>query len=185
MLTNTAAVNVNYAVLTVDNTGLLPIAGRLGSTPINLNQGTVTLLARMGNDSMTFGPLNVAQGAGTIATTLYNNNQTGGLSATFVSLSQTPGATINFAAPTNGGTLGAGGETAAVYFSSAPALTNGIIGGWAVVNGADFASYSAVGGVTAPGVNGVCELHQHYAHHGRRHRQRQPGHDDSGKHADG
>ena len=76
------------------------------------------------------------------------------MSTTFASLSSSGSATVNFAAP-NVGTLGNGGDTAAVYFTQAPALVNGIIGGWAVVNGADFAGYTAASGVAAPNVNGV------------------------------
>lgn len=100
MLTGTPAVNVNYAILTLDNTGLLPIANGLGTAAINLNQGSLTLNARPGNDTFNLGASssNAVQGAETITPTLYNGNQqTGSLVATFASLNQTTGATINFA----------------------------------------------------------------------------------------
>ncbi len=158
MLTGTPAVNVNYAILTLDNTGLLPIANGLGTAAINLNQGSLTLNARPGNDTFNLGAssLNAVQGAETITPTLYNGNQqTGSLVATFASLNQTTGATINFAP--NSGALGGGLDNAYVYFNSAPALTNNIIAGWAVVNdstGSNFATYTAAG-VVALGGNGA------------------------------
>jgi len=59
------------------------------------------------------------------------------------SLTANAGSTVNFTA--GAGTLGIGGDFAVgnsqIMVTSAPTLTNGIIGGWAVVGGTDFASY--------------------------------------------
>ena len=154
MLTGGGPINLNYATLLVDNTGLAPVAARTGSSPINLNGGQITVNGRMGNDYVTFGALSVAQGASTINANLFNGNQqTGLVSTTFASLAASGSATVNFAAP-NVGTLGNGGDTAYVYFTQAPTLTSNIIGGWAVVNGAAFAAYSPTLGVGALGSAG-------------------------------
>ena len=153
-LTGTSAVNVNYATLTLDNTGLAAVASRISTaTPLNMNGGQLTINARMGNDSVSLGGLNLVQDASIFAPVLFNGNQqTGGLNATFTSLSQSNGAAVNFAP--NTGTLGAAGDNAHVFFTAAPALTNSLIGGWATVGGTDFASYNAAQGVGAIGSGG-------------------------------
>ena len=63
MLAGGGGVNVNYATLTVDNTGLADVAARSGTSAVNLNGGQITVNGRMGNDYVTIGALNVAQGA--------------------------------------------------------------------------------------------------------------------------
>ena len=154
-LANTSTVNVNYATLTWDNTGLAANANRLGNAPLNMNGATLTFLARMGNDSMNVNSLNLLQGNQTVNCTLYNaNQQTGSLAVTVGALNQANGATINFASP-NTGTLGQPGDNAQIFITNNPTLTNGIIGGWAVVGGADFASYNAAQGVGAVGTTGM------------------------------
>ena len=150
----TSAVNVNYATLTWDNTGLAASSNRLGSVPLNMNGTVLTILARMGNDSVSLNSLNLLQGNETLNANLYNANaQTGALAVTVGTLNQSGGATINFVP--SAGTLGQPGDNAQVFITANPPLTNGIIGGWAIVNGADFASYSATQGVGAVGTAGL------------------------------
>ena len=62
------------------------------------------------------------------------------------------GGVVNFT--NSGGTLGLIGNNPQIQISSAPSLVNNIIGGWAIVNGTDFASYLPTLGVGALGTAG-------------------------------
>lgn len=148
-LANASAINANSGSLTWDDTGLEAVSNRLGTAPVNMSgSANLLFLGREGVDSPTFGPLNILSGAQTVTETNYNSNtQTSVLNVTAASLSQSGGGTLNFVPTT--GTFGAMGGTSHFFAASAPTLTNSIIGGWAVVNGADFASYNAAQGVGA------------------------------------
>jgi autotransporter-associated beta strand protein len=153
-LTGSSAVNVNYADLTLDNTGLTALASRLGGAPLNMSGGSLAINGRMGNDTLSISALNVVQGGQSVTLNLFNGNQqTGAVTLNIGALTQANAAAINFTAP-NVGTLGALGDTGHIFITSAPALINNIIGGWATVNGADFASYSGTQGVGAMGTAG-------------------------------
>ncbi len=154
--TGASAINVYVGTLNLNNQALYDVTSRVGSSPISLYSGTLAFNAREGVDSQTAGPLTAALGASTVTLGEYNNNQQSGTSTlTMNSLSQTAAnaGTVNFTV-SNGGTLGQYGGQSHVLFTAAPTLTGNIIGGWAVVNGADFASYNSTQGVGALGTTG-------------------------------
>ena len=164
-LTGTSAINIDYGQLILDNTGLSDSTSRISSTvPINLNGGTFTVAARGAIDSENIGTVSLLQGFNQILLSQYNNSiQNGSFALNVGNLVQSsPAATLNF--PTSGVTLGQTSGNPHVFLTqvngtafSASSLVNGIIGGWAISNGADFASYTNVGGVTPLGssISGV------------------------------
>jgi autotransporter-associated beta strand protein len=148
---NASAVNVNQGSLYWDDTGLAAVSNRLGaSTGVNLNGGAFGYYPRQGTaGAVSVGALNVGLGAA-MAFVYPNTGSSGAL--TFASVTRNTGGTIVFAAM-NGTGLGA---EARLYAASAPTLTNGIVGGWAVAYGVDpytsagsyysFATYDAAAG---------------------------------------
>jgi autotransporter-associated beta strand protein len=154
-LANASAINLNSGSLSWDDTGLMSVSNRLGTVPVNMSGSAgLTFLGREGVDNLTLGPVNIFSGAQTVTETNYNSNtQTSVLNVTAASLSQSGGGTLNFVPTT--GTFGAVGGTSHFFLATAPTLANNIIGGWAVVNGADFAGYSATQGVGALGSGGT------------------------------
>lgn len=169
-IANGGAISLYFSSLTLDNTGLYALSSRTGASAINLNGGTLTFTSKQGSDALGIsGGVNLLSGASTITNNLFGSsiNGTGSSVLTLGSLTQSGTATVNFTA--GGGTLGAAilgmnglapGSAASnpqILITSAPTLVNGIIGGWAVVGGADFASYrSTVDPVT--GAQGVGAL---------------------------
>ena len=158
-LANTSSVNLNYATLVIDNTGLVDMAARVNaSAPFNMNGGTLQYLGRAQTASTeTLGQLSLLQGAGTITVT---PGGTGVNSATLtfggtstINADRSIGATVNFT-PGTTGTLGQIGNNPQILFSTPPSMTNNVIGPWAIVNSNDFATYNAtygVGAVAPPG----------------------------------
>ena len=78
----------------------------------------------------------------------------------FGGVSRQTGTTVNFS--NTGGTLGATGANPRITFRAVPALNDGIVGGWAVVNAPllgsgniDFAGYVGSGGVGDQGVGAL------------------------------
>ncbi|OYW76067.1 MAG: hypothetical protein B7Z37_10495, partial [Verrucomicrobia bacterium 12-59-8] len=155
-IANGGAINVYYSGLSLDNSGLSALTARTGASVINLTGGTLTFTARQGTDALSIaGALNLIAGGNTITENLFGSSATGTGSAvlTLASLNQSGTATVNITV--GGGTLGAAvlgmnglapasaASNPQILISSAPTLTNGIIGGWAVVGGIDFASYRA------------------------------------------
>ncbi|MEA3212062.1 MAG: hypothetical protein QOE70_5119 [Chthoniobacter sp.] len=162
-LTATSAVNINYAQLTLDNTGLSDSTSRISSTvPVNLTGGTLFVAAGQKVESQSLGTVTLAQGLNQISTAQYGNlAQTGSYTLNVGNLVQSNSAAINF--PNNTGvTLGQTAGNPHIFLAklngnnfAAANLTNGIIGGWAISNGADFSSYTDAAGVVAlGGVNG-------------------------------
>ncbi|MDB5320604.1 MAG: Autotransporter-associated beta strand repeat protein [Phycisphaerales bacterium] len=161
-LTGTSAINISYGALLIDNTGISDSTTRISSTvPINLFGGTFAVAARQAIESQNIGAVTLAQGFNQISLSQYNNNnQTGSYTLNVGNLVQQNNATINF--PNNTVVVGQTGANPHVFLTqvngqnySATGLTNGIIAGWATVNGTDFASYTNAAGVVAVGVNGA------------------------------
>jgi autotransporter-associated beta strand protein len=166
-ITTTGSISLPFGQLNVDNTGLEIVANRIGTTPaLNLTGGTFAFLGGPTNDTLSLGTVTINGGASTINNTNFgSSSQSGSTSVlTLAALTRTNAvqSTINFSSA--GGTLG-GPVTAVVnaanlananqsanpqiVITSAPTMTNGIIGGWAVVNGFDWAVYrSTVDAVT-------------------------------------
>ena len=154
-LTGTAGVNVNYGALLLDNSGLLNQSDRLNlAAPISLRGGTLTLQGAPGVlSTQAAGTVTPLEGANTVTAISVQGTAEltlGGLSRSFGQ------GTLNFG---NVGVLTtdiygygtlAGGR---VKLATAPALVNGILGGWATFNGTDFATYGNNSGIVWPGGN--------------------------------
>ncbi|MDB6076147.1 MAG: Autotransporter-associated beta strand repeat protein, partial [Verrucomicrobiaceae bacterium] len=147
----TSAIRINFGTLNIDNSGFYDRSDRVSSTaPIFLQGGTLTLTAGTGYDStQTVGPVTlVSNGASTLNAN--TTNVAGGSSSlTVTSLTRNPNAVLNFVGNALGFAMNAGNGR--ILFTNAPALTNNLIGGWAVVGGTEFATY---------GANGVAALNQ-------------------------
>ena len=115
-----------------------PVQDRVNdSAPIILDGGTVSLLGSGGSTTTeTLGALIPSSGASTIISTNGSNGQSMSPAAlTFTSLgARTVGATVDFE-----------GTGEILFASGVPDGT--VLGGWATVNGANFAKYSAATGV--------------------------------------
>ena len=166
-LTTTGAVTMHFGQLTLDNSGITGVAGsRIGTGALSLTGGTLSVLAGPLSDSLTLGALTINGGANVINNTIFAAGAPSGSSSVVTFPSLTRGSavqsTINFTS--SGGNFGGpsanvinasnvqalnGGANPQIVFTSAPTNTNGIIGGWAVINGADFANYrSTVDAIT-------------------------------------
>ncbi len=151
---NTSAVNLNYGTLFIDQTGLNPLGNinptRLSTTvPITMQGANITLRAGGSMDAAaTLGNgtgITLQGGANTIAAgAVQSQGSTSTLTLGNLVRSAASLSTVNFAVDT-GGTLGNPGlNNPHILLSqlngSDLALTNKIIGGWAVANGSDFAT---------------------------------------------
>lgn len=125
----------NGGALTLANTSTANNGNRIAGT-LAMNGGTLNFTNNQGavNYSETTGALSVGGGINTIATGQAASGQTSIL--TFASLARTAG-TLNFTGTGLGTTVDTKNE---IRFTTAPTLTNGIIGTWATVNGTDFAT---------------------------------------------
>ncbi|MFN5805262.1 MAG: beta strand repeat-containing protein, partial [Opitutia bacterium] len=174
-ITTTGAVSVPFGQITLDNSGIGIVSGsRIGNGALSLTGGTLSFLAGQTADTQTLGPLTINGGANVIDNKLNASAINTGSSSVLTLASLTRGSavqsTVNFTSA--GGNLGGpvggvvnasntqmlnAGANPQIVFTAAPANTNGIIGGWAVINGVDFANYrSTVDPVT--GAYGVGNL---------------------------
>jgi len=146
--------NFGYApIIKLSGNGCRLIYTGEGETTDRLsNTGTLTLkggtleFAHSGGAASyneTAGQLAVNAGSNTIFTARADEAQTSTL--TFASLTRTGNGTVNFA----GEGLGTADARNRVLFTSAPALVNGLIGPWAMINGTTLATYDSGLGVTA------------------------------------
>ena len=160
-LTATSAINIMYGTLSLDNTGLSNNTSRISSTaPINLSSGVLSVAARQTFDAQTVGPLTLDRGSSAVTITPIGETTSGAYALTMSNLSRDAngGAVINFT--NSGGTLGGttntptAGANPQMFLSKINSfsfdqtkLVNGIIGGWAVVNGSEFATYKDTLGI--------------------------------------
>lgn len=176
-LSAASAINLNGSTgtLILDNRGMFGNAARIGTVPVTLNGGKLCFQSTIvQNDAQSVGSVTVGAGAGTLDVTLYNTTASAGSATlTVASLAQNAGGTLNFSS-SGAGALGAplssdistgyvqGGFVASptssprIVITSAPTVTNGIIGGWATVGGTDWATYLAPG--SNAGYGGVIAL---------------------------
>jgi fibronectin-binding autotransporter adhesin len=121
--------------LTLDlSTGGAGAQGRLNDNiPITFGNGGGILAVNGGAE--TVGNITMAGGANRLSVSQTATLQTGTFNRT--------GGVMDFAA--TGGTLGGSSSGPRILFPTAPTLTNSLIGGWATVNGQDFATYGANG----------------------------------------
>jgi autotransporter-associated beta strand protein len=157
----TTNLGINYATLQVDNTtSTINDNNRFNdSAAIDLRGGVLNYIGRpQMATTETFGALNILQ-AGSTFNAQHGNVGISSSVLTFSSMNRTAGsgATINFGNFINGagaGTLGAIGNNPNILFTTAPTLTNGIIGPWAIANYGDYASYNSEFGLGAMGQAG-------------------------------
>ena len=134
------------ATLKLDNTAAGNNTDRVSnSATFTLKGGTFSFsndaVASTGY-SETAGSLQIAVGGNSV-TTVTANATAGTSSLTFGSLARSPGAILNF---TNAASIATARN--GIFFTTTPTLDSGnLIGGWALVGGADFATYSGTGGV--------------------------------------
>ena len=149
-LPNTAsAITLNYTTLSVVNTSLYQVDNRVNDTaPITMVGGYISVGGRpQAVVTETMGAVTLGGGHNAITTSAGTIN-VNSLDVTFASLARTnSAATIRFAAY---GQMGS--STGRVLFTTAPTLTNGIIGPWAIVD-REYASYDATYGIGV--LNGV------------------------------
>lgn len=144
-LTGTSSVDVNQATLTLDNTGLTSRTDRIGFAGVTLRGGTMAIFGRQSTqESQTLFGLALDGGMSTVTLTTPGGPTVNGSSYDLTVFSVTPsiGATANFTS--GGGTLGGIGGAPRL---TVPGGTNtaDIIGGWAVANGSNWATYRSGG----------------------------------------
>ena len=175
-LSGASAINVTYSTLTLDNTGFKDSGDRLNnSTAINLNGSTFNFNGAPSVASTeTLGAVNLSSGQSQFNVSPFvatNNIVAGGADLTLSSLTRTAGsaATVYFnpKGPSNNGAYGqAGLANPRINITTAPTLTNNIIGPWAVVmqtgnnnnglNGfASYIPYTTANGVTTGGLGSL------------------------------
>ncbi len=135
----TSGIDIVGAVLRWDNSGIQAMGNRLtnsgGPIPITFDGGEFGFNARSGmSDTAAIGNVNLNSGSSRID--VQNNN--GSATLNIGTISRQTGATVTFVAglgaSTNNGSLG---DNPYIYMPTAPNLTNGMIGGWAVTMGQD------------------------------------------------
>ncbi|QNN24922.1 hypothetical protein HED60_22455 [Planctomycetales bacterium ZRK34] len=147
-------------VFSIDNSGTMNLADRLGdSIPITLLGGTFELRGSYNAAdvvSETVGAVTAARGMSSVNLARVNTN---GMTLHLASISRTAGAGLLFETQQDSGTPGVvGGGDALdphVFIDAAPTLNDDIIGGWAVTDGWDFATYDTTNGVRALSQTGV------------------------------
>jgi autotransporter-associated beta strand protein len=144
-----SAVTTTGGTLTVSNTGAANNGDRLSdSLAFTMNGGTFNFNNDASNNafSESAGTLALVGGANTVA--IQQAGAGGTSTLTFAGLSRTGGA-INFSGAGLGTAVDPRGK---ITFTSAPALTDGIIGPWATVNGSSYATLSGNDVVAYSGV---------------------------------
>ncbi|NBV78393.1 MAG: hypothetical protein EBR62_00805, partial [Verrucomicrobia bacterium] len=129
---NASALNINQGGFNWDDTGLSAVSNRLGATTaVNLNGGAINYYPRQGTaGAISVGALNI--GVGSAMAYVYPNVGSSG-ALTFASVSRSTGGTMLFSSANSTGL----GAEARIYAGTAPTLTNGIVGGWAIAQGID------------------------------------------------
>jgi autotransporter-associated beta strand protein len=167
-LASTAGLNLEFGILNIDNAGTAfnsapaNLADRiLASNAISTRGGTITLTGIQGETvTEALGTVTVLGGQSTITATPGN---TGTSLLTIDNLIRSAGSGVNFTSSNNNLgqrasagviAIGSGGIVLTQLNTAAPTLTNGILGGWATVNGTDFAGY-VTPGATQGGVGPV------------------------------
>lgn len=154
-ITGGGAISVNYSTLAFVNNGLSHVAARTGTSALTFNGANLSITPRLeGDASVTTGAISLAGGVNTVTFAAQPGiGASANLNST--SLARSAGATLNIPAPGTG-QLGRGlsatqGQSPQWTLTTAPTVTNNLVGGWAVYNGAEFLTYlstpSATGAV--------------------------------------
>ena len=143
---NTPSIDIYFGTLTMSNTNLRDNANRVNdAAPITMRGGTLNFAGRaQANSSETLGAVTLVEGNNSI----FSNDADIGIGSgvlTIASLARSVGsvATLRF---NNAGDFGLIGTRGRVMITSAPTLTNNLIGPWAVVD-RELASYDTNYGV--------------------------------------
>jgi autotransporter-associated beta strand protein len=150
-LENTSRVTIIGVPLIWNDTGLAAVANRLpAAAPIDLLGGSLSWSSRAGlTSAISTGTVTPVRGNSILNVTVGSG---GAATMTIAGLgSRSTGATLTFA---GSGTFGSGGSNPSVLFTANPTLASGIIGGWALTNGANstgvngaFVTYDPVFGI--------------------------------------
>ena len=166
-LTSTTALAIRRAALSIDNTGLQSVVRLNSGATVSLDGGAITFLSRSGGtqDALNLGALSLNSGASLLrqnlggATGATVPSVTGTSTINILSLARSQGATVNFSAVVNSNNVQLGDNPRVLLGTGTPALTGGLIGGWATTQGFnsanplsgnasfDFASYDPVTGI--------------------------------------
>ncbi len=145
-ISGTTSINIYGGTLAINNSGTVNDSNRVNDAAgITLRTGTISFTGRDNTASTELlGAVTLAEGASQITITNgTNGTRSADLTLTSLTRSNTD-ATLNM----NNMTADIG-NTARLLINTAPTLSNNIIGGWATIGGAEFASYSATYGVAA------------------------------------
>jgi len=168
-ITATAIINITYAILRMDNTGLSASNDRINDlADIILSGGNLGLYGRAGAMvTETVGNVTLQQGMNVITAAVSSNSsnlapEDATLTLTSLQRNAAAGATVNFGTSysgTSGGNLGgvanSSGMTERIIVQGGLPTINNIIGGWAVAtayfntNTLEFVGYDSAGGVGA------------------------------------
>ncbi|EDY20580.1 autotransporter-associated beta strand repeat protein [Chthoniobacter flavus Ellin428] len=161
-LSGTTQIDLNYATLLVDNNvGVQDLSDRINDTAaINLRGGSLTVVGRAQTaSSEKLGVVTAMQGYSTILANAGAGPGPASVDVTLQKIAQgNVDGVLNFNGQINGGSngqtvLGLIGSNPRIEITDVSNLTNlsttHIIGGWAVVNGTEFAAYNATYGVGA------------------------------------
>ncbi|MEA3209273.1 MAG: hypothetical protein QOE70_2330 [Chthoniobacter sp.] len=159
-LLGTSGITLNFGTLQLDDSGLANITPRTPVVPISMSGGGLTFNGDQSIDSATVGAVTALRGTNTITLSQLNNNFTGRFNLTINDLVRGPGAIVNFA--NSGANIGDAGGSPGVFLTrlngapfSEASLVNGLIGGWAIMNGSEFASYRDGQGLSRLGNTGA------------------------------
>ncbi|MEA3209118.1 MAG: hypothetical protein QOE70_2175 [Chthoniobacter sp.] len=154
-LLGTSGITLNYGTLQLDDTGLINITPRIPVVPISMSGGGLTFNGDQSIDSATVGTVTAVRGTSTITLSQLTSNLTGRFGLTINNLVRGPNAIVNFTSAGTNANLGDVGGSPAIFLTqldgvpfSSTNLVNGIIGGWAVVAGSEFASYVNAQGIS-------------------------------------
>ncbi len=150
-LPNTPDIAIQYGTLTLSNTNLVDNPNRVNdAAPITLRGGSIVFNGRAQTaSSETLGALTLAQGISNV-TAAAGGTGVNSAELTFASLTRAGTSTLNI--QTANGQLGSAGR---IIFTAAPALTNNLVGPWAVSGGVDFLTYVPTLGLALLGAPGA------------------------------
>ena len=169
-LVNTTAIAIRRAVLSIDDSGLQTAVRVNPLATVALDGGAISFLSRSGGtqDALSLGAMSLNSGASLIRQNLGNGGTaaTGTSTVNLASLARSQGATVNFTAVANNN-VQLGDNPRVLLGTGAPALTGGLVGGWATTQGYnsanpasgsasfDFATYDAVAGFRPAGYTAI------------------------------
>jgi len=141
-LSATASLTNYFGTLNLDNatSAIWDLGSRINTAAqVNMQGATVVYTGYpQAASTGSLGAVNLLPGLSTITAT--RGNTLGNAALTLAGVTRNPGSMVNFTA--GSGTLGASAlGNSQIFLNSGTALTANILGGWAIANSADFATY--------------------------------------------